>query len=350
MLSLNIRRAIFPTVVVFSLLSFAPLSVSVGAEAAWRSGNPPTIVSAKFDDQRRLVVEFNAPDGMAHLNARESNPRGGSVVMDNDPVNAKPASETSYGPLMACNNKGNCKGYWSLPTYPEKSTYTFTSPPLSEKDFPAGTYYLQVNTFNEDPYASTRQEEFSNIETVILGKVSIAPSHVVPLLLPVRIPVSNGTSICIAWRNYMAIGNLAARAQNAYNAAMNARLEKMSSFPPAVEAIYQRTLKQTSAGKVALAKNGARAISACSAVPTAVAKNGEFVPVPVPASNGTAACKKNRDHLVYLNQELLKVVNNFRTTSTSQTTRTKQLNTRFGQLTADLEKTWPLVFKTCAPF
>lgn len=332
------------------LFSLIPLPVSVGAEAAWRSGNPPTIVSAKFDDQRRLVVEFSAPDGMAHLNARENDPRGGSIVIDNDPVNAKAAYETSYGPLMACNNKGNCKGYWSLPTYPEKNTYTFISPSLSEKDFPAGTYYLQVNTFNEDPYASTRQEEFSKIESVVVGTVSIAPSHIVPLLLPALIPVSNGTPICIAWRNYMAIGNFAARAQNAYNAAMNARLEKMSSFPPAVEAIYQRTLKQTSAGKAALAKNGARAISACSAAPTAVAQNGEFVPVPVPASNGTAACKKNRDHLVYVNQELLKVVNNFRTTSASQTTRSKQLNTRFNQLTVDLVKTWPLVFKACTPF
>lgn len=350
MKSLNIRRVFFSAAMTSFLFSLISVPVSVAADAAWRSGNPPTVVSAKFDDQRRLVVEFSAPDGMAHLNARESNPRGGSVVIDNDPVNAKPAHETSYGPLMACNNKGNCKGFWSLPTYPEKSTYTFTSPPLSEKDFPAGTYYLQVNTFNEDPYASTRQEEFSKIETVVLGKVSIAPSHIVPLLLPALIPVSNGTPICIAWRNYMAIGNLAARAQNAYNAAMNARLEKMSSFPPDVEAIYQRTLKQTSAGKAALAKNGARAVSACSPAPSAVAKNGEFVPVPVPASNGTSACKKNRDHLVYLNQELLKVVNNFRTTSISQTTRTKQLYTRFNQLTADLVKTWPLVFKACAPF
>lgn len=348
MWSLNIRRAIFPAAIVSLLLSFAPVSVSAAAEATWRSGHPPTIVSAKFDDQRRLVVVFSAPDGMAHLNATEKEPTGGSVVIDNDPVNAKPAYETTYGPLMTCNNKSNCRGMWRLPTYAESSTYTFTSEPLSEARFPAGTYYLQVNTTNEDPYPSTRQEEFSNIATVILE--AAAPSHIVPLLLPARIPVSNGTPICIAWRNYMVIGNRAVQAQNTYNAAMNARLEKMSTFPPAVETIYQRTLKQTSTGKAALAKNSARADSACSAAPSVVARNGEFIPVPVPASNGTAACKKNRDHLVYVNQELLKVVNNIRTTKLSQSTRVSQLNTRFNQLIADLEKTWPLVFKACAPY
>lgn len=350
MKSLNIRRVIYPALLVFLFSALVPLPASVGADAAWRSGNPPTVVSAKFDNQRRLVVEFKAPDGMTHLNARETNPRGGSIVIDNDPVNAKPAYETSYGPLMACNNKGNCKRRWNLPTYAEKDTYIFTTEPLSENDFPAGTYYLQVNTFNEDPYASTRQEEFSKIETVLLGSVAIAPSHIVPLLLPALVPVSNGTPLCIAWRNYLAIGNRIVQAQNAYNAAMNTRLEKMSSFPPTVEAIYQRTIKQTSAGKAALAKNSVRAISACSAEPSVVARNGEFVPVPVPASNGSAACKKNRDHLIYVNQELLKVVNNIRTTKLIQTIRIGQLNTRFNQLIADLAKTWPLVFKTCQPF
>ncbi len=350
MWSLNIRRAIFLAAIFSLLLSLIPVSASEGAEATWRTGHPPTIVSANFDGQRRLVVVFSAPDGMAHLNATEKQPRGGSVVIDNDPVNAKAAYETTYGPLMACNNKGNCRGSWSLPTYAESSTYTFTSEPLSEAKFPAGTYYLQVNTSNEDPYPSTRQEEFSNIETVVLKTASIAPSHIVPLLLPALLPVSNGTSLCIAWRNYMVIGNQAVQAQNAYNAAMNSRLEKMSTFPPAVEAIYQRTLKQTAAGKAALAKNNERANSACSAAPSVVARNGEFLPVPVPASNGAAACKKNRDHLVYINQELLKVVNNLRTTKLSQATRISQLNTRFNQLIADLEKTWPLVFKACAPF
>lgn len=324
------------------------MSVSAGAESAWRSGHPPTILSAKFDDQRRLVVEFSAPDGMAHLNAREKDPRGGSIAVDNDPVNSKPAYETTYGPLMACNNKGTCMKSWQLPTYAEKATYTFTSEPLNQQQFPDGTYYLQVNVFNEDPYASTRQEEFSNIATVILQ--TAAPSHIVPLLLPALLPANNGTPLCIAWRTFMSIGNLAALAQNNYNATMNARLEKMSNFPPVVEAIYQRTLKETAAGKAALAKNSARANSACSAAPSVVVRNGGFIPVPVPASNGTTACKKDRDHLIYVNQELLKVVNNYRTTVRSQTTRIRQLDTRLNQLTVDLQKTWPLVFKACAPY
>lgn len=349
MRSLSVRRAIFPMVVLSLLLSLLPMSLSARAETTWRSGNPPKIISATIDDQRRLVVVFSAPDGMSHLNATVKVTYGGSVVMDNDPINAKPAYETSYGPLMACNNKSNCRGRWFLPTYSESSTYTFTSEPLSEAKFPAGTYYLQVNTTNEDPYASTRQEEFSPIATVVLKGAPIPPAHIVPLLLPAQIPVSNGAPLCIAWRNWMTVGNKVALAQNAYNAAMNLRLEKMTQFPPAVEAIYQRTLKMTAAGKAALAKNSSRANSACSATPSVVARNGEFVPVPVPTSNGVAACKKNRDHLVYLNQELLKIVKNIRTTKLSQQARISEMNIRFNRLISDLGKTWPLVFQTCAP-
>lgn len=346
---LRISRAICQ-IALFSLFLFLmPLSFSAEAATTWRSGNPPTIISATIDDQRRLVVVFSAPDGMSHLNATVKVAYGGSVVMDNDPINAKPAYETSYGPLMACNNKSNCRGSWLLPTYAESNTYTFTSEPLSEAKFPAGTYYLQVNTTNEDPYASTRQEEFSPIATVVLKGATKSTLHIVPLLLTASIPVSNGTPLCIAWRNWMTFGNKVALAQNAYNAAMNARLEKMSNFPPAVEAIYQRTLKLTASAKAALAKNSDRANSACGATPSVVARNGDFVPVPVPASNGAAACKKNRDHLVYLNQEFLKIVNNIRTTKLSQQTRISEMNIRFNQLISDLGKTWPLVFKTCAP-
>lgn len=308
------------------------------AADAWRSGHPPTIVSAIFDDQRRLVVEFTAPDGMTF---------GGFVLIDNDPVNATPVAVTTYGPIMPCNNKGTCRGSWSLPSYAENATYTFKTEPLSEQKFPAGTYYLQVDTKNEDPYPSTRQEEFSLIATVILKETPSTSSLIVPLLLSVKLPLTNGTPLCVAWRDLLVIGNLAVQAQNTYNASMNARLAKMSTFTPAVEAIYQRTLKQTSAGKAALAKNVERANSACSVAPSVVARNGEFVPVPVPASNGTSACKKNRDHIVYINQELLKIVNNIRTTKLSQATRVRQLNTRFDQLIADLKKTWPLVFKAC---
>lgn len=322
-------------------LSVILLSLSAGpvlAENVWRSGHPPTIVSAIFDDQRRLVVQFTAPDGMTF---------GGFVLIDNDPVNANPAAVTTYGPIMPCNNKGTCRGSWPLPSYAENDTYTFKTEPLSEQKFPAGTYYLQVDTKNEDPYPSTRQEEFSLIATVILKATLSTSSHIVPLLLSVKLPINNGTPLCVAWRDLLVIGNLAVQAQNTYNASMNAKLAKMSTLTPAVEAIYKRTLKQTSDGRAALARNVERANSACGVAPSVVARNGEFVPVPVPASNGTAACKKNRGHIVYVNQELLKIVNNIRTTKLSQTTRVRQLNTRFNQLIADLKKSWPLVLKTC---
>lgn len=341
MWSSKTQRFIPVAALAISLLSFSSVTEPAKGATTWRSGHPPTIISAYFDDQRRLVVEFSAPDGMTF---------GGFVVTDNDPANANPVSVTTYGPLMSCNNKSTCKGTWPLPSYPEAAKYTFKSEPLSEAKFPAGTYYLQVDTKNEDPYASTRQEEFSPITPVELKATSGSASLVVPLLLSARLPINNGTPLCIAWRNQLVVGNLIVRVQNAYNAYMNTRLDKLKTVTPSVDAIYQRTLKQTAAGKAALAKNVERANSACGAAPSAAARNGQFVPVPVPSSNGTAACNTNRNHLVYINQELGKVINNMRTTKASQTTRERQLNTRFSQLTADLEKTWPLIFKTCNQF
>lgn len=341
MKTLKTQRSILAIGLGFSAFSLLLTSEIATADTTWRSGHPPTVVSAQVDAQRRLVVVFNALDGMTF---------GGFLLLDNRSINATPAYENpTYGPIMDCNNKGTCMGFWPIPENVGNGPYTFTTDPLSVQKFPAGTYYLQVDTKNEDPHPSTRQEEFSQITTVVLKTTASAPSHIVPLLLSVKLPISNGTPLCVAWRDLLVIGNQAVQAQNTYNTSMNAKLAKMSTFTPAVEAIYQRTLKQTSDGKVALAKNVERANSACGAAPSVVARNGEFVPVPVPASNGTAACKKNRDHIVYVNQELLKIVNNIRTTKLSQTTRVRQLNTRFDQLIADLKKSWPLVFKACNP-
>lgn len=315
------------------------LGPATGA-TTWRSGHPPKVVSAQFDDQRRLVVVFSAEDGMTF---------GGFVVTDNDPVNATPVSVSTYGPLMSCNNKSTCKGMWPLPSYPESTTYTFRSEPLDAQKFPAGTYYLQVDTHNEDPYPSTRQEEFSDIYVVALRASSPAATHKVPLLTTVKLPISNGTPVCTAWRDHLQVGNVLVAVHNAYNKAMNDRLAKLKTFPTSVEKIYQRTLKETAYAKSVLMKALESATSACSDAPSIAAMNGTFVEIPVPSSNGTDACNKSRAHIVYLNQELLKIFNNMRTTAESQTARIKQLGTRFNQLSADLKKSWPVLYKACNP-
>ncbi|MGZ4389750.1 MAG: hypothetical protein ACXVZL_10250 [Gaiellaceae bacterium] len=132
----------------------APLALAGGT---WRSGNPPTLQSAQVDGKRRLVVTYCAPDGVTF---------GGSVYLDNDPKNATPASASQYGPIMYCNNISRCLGRWTLAPTPGSGPFTFTSDPLDTARFPAGTYYVQVETTNEDPYPSTRMWEFSNIGTV----------------------------------------------------------------------------------------------------------------------------------------------------------------------------------------
>lgn len=137
--------------------AFSPLALAAGA---WRSGNPPTVASAQIDSQRRLVVTYSAPDGVTY---------GGHLYLDNDPMDAQPvASDPQYGPIMYCNNKFSCLGRWSLAATPGSGPFTFTTEPLDAQRFPAGTYYVQVDTTNEDPYPSTRQEEFSNIGTVVV--------------------------------------------------------------------------------------------------------------------------------------------------------------------------------------
>lgn len=318
---------------------FVPLA-STAADTTWRSGHPPTIVSAQLDEKRQLVVVFNASDGMTY---------GGFVLIDADPSNAVPASVNPvFGPIMPCNNKGTCTGTWSMPAGTGSGPFTYTSPPLSSEKFPDGTYYLQVDTWNEDPYPSTRQEEFSAI-TLITLKTTSTPIGKVPLLTPVKLPVSNGTSVCIAWRDRLTIGNLLVAVHNDYNTRVNSGLAKVSKTTPEVNAIVKRALKQNAVAQSSLALVLSRAKSACSKSPEITATKGAFIPIPVPESNGTAACIKSRNHIVYVNQELLKYANNRRTTTSGQTVRIKQLEKRFNQLTTDLKKSWPAAFQACNP-
>lgn len=136
----------------------ALVAASVALAAAPRSGNPPTLVSARIDAKRQLVVTYRAPDGVTY---------GGRVYLDADPRNATPVSVSpQYGPIMYCNNISRCAGRWQLTPTSATGPFTFSTEPLDATQFPPGTYYVQVETTNEDPYPSTRMWEFSNILTV----------------------------------------------------------------------------------------------------------------------------------------------------------------------------------------
>lgn len=152
-----VRRCMLAGAVAAVLLVSPSLTRAAGA---WRSGHPPTLVSAQIDSQRRLVVTYSAPDGVTY---------GGSLYLDNNARDAQPvSSDPTYGPIMYCNNNSSCLGRWTLAATPSSGPLTYTTEQLDPQRFPAGTYYVQVDTTNEDPFVSTRQEEFSNIVTVVV--------------------------------------------------------------------------------------------------------------------------------------------------------------------------------------
>lgn len=152
------------------MLLLIPSAWSAVQADSYRSGHPPIVSSATIDSQRRLVVTYTAPDGVTY---------GGNVYLDSNPLNAT-APPGQYGPIMYCNNKFICTGRWKLSATPNTGPFTFTSEPLDMKKFPSGSYWLQVETTNEDPYASTRYWEESNIVSVSLGGVP-APRQAVAL-------------------------------------------------------------------------------------------------------------------------------------------------------------------------
>lgn len=155
-------------------LMVAVPSGSLGSARAdsWRSGHPPVLQSARIDAQRRLVVTYEAPDGVAY---------GGSVYLDSNPLNATVPPAGQYGSFMYCNNKSSCMGRWKLPTSTATGPFTFTTEPLDKAKFPGGTYWVQVETTNEDPYASTRQWEDSNVLSVAVPGGVPAPRQPVAL-------------------------------------------------------------------------------------------------------------------------------------------------------------------------
>ncbi|GEM_PF-4624311 len=315
------------------------------ALADLRSGHPPTLASAQIDNQHRLVITYSAPDGVTY---------GGYLFLGSDSKNAQPVSSNpAYGPIMYCNNNSTCQGRWKLAATPDVGPFTFTTEALDAQRFPAGTYYLQVDTTNEDPYASTRQEEFSNIVTVQIPPVSNAGGSAsiqqIPLLITVSVPISNGSGLCIARRDHLIIGNRLVLVTNNYYAGLNRQLAKLTTLPPAVDAAYKQILKEKVAISEMLAHDQLRATAACSAAPSVVAENGDFVPIPIPRSNGAAACDTGRTHADYINREITKIVNNLRVTKRSQTVRIHQLEVRFNQLNADLKASWPKLLQACNP-
>jgi len=135
-----------------------PLAVSPAGAAHYEGHNvPPVILSVEVNAERQLVVKYTAPDGVLY---------GGYVYFGNDDQNATPVgSPSETGQFMFCNNNSSCQGRWPLN---EKGTtaagpFTFTSPPLDLATFPAGDWWVQVETTNKDPFPSTRYWLVSNI-------------------------------------------------------------------------------------------------------------------------------------------------------------------------------------------
>ncbi|MDP1851731.1 MAG: hypothetical protein Q8K48_04875 [Candidatus Planktophila sp.] len=317
------------------------MSVSASAAEAYRSGHPPQIISAVFDEQRRLKVQYKADDGLTY---------GGKVYLDNNPLNAPaPIKDTYYGDFMHCNKKSNCLIRWTLPVAPDAESYTFISESLDPVRFPDGTYYVQVETYNEDPYPSTRMWENSAVSVVQLTTLTSSASFNLEKLASMKLPVDNGSVPCLILRSRITLGNRLV-------AGINMEVEKLKTeFKkekiPSIKlkakiAWYSEWMSEVSDMRETDKTN---ANLACGTAPSLVAFDGTFIPIPIPPSNGKSACTKIRTNLNYLNQELKKVVNNISVTSRGQAVRIKQLEVRFNQLSASLGKSWPSALKDCNP-
>jgi hypothetical protein len=120
--------------------------------------------SATVDNGRHLVVTYTAPDTMQY---------GGHVYLDNDPRDPTQLSgSTRYGQFMYCVDQSTCKTSFPLPMNSGTGPFTFKSDALSCTAFPPGTWYVQVEGYNQDPYPSTRQWEESKVITITLPPCS----------------------------------------------------------------------------------------------------------------------------------------------------------------------------------
>lgn len=335
----NLRTLVFAVALIGS--ANPSLTASAYASETYRSGHPPTIISVLIDSQRRLVVTYTAPDGMTY---------GGKVYLDNNLLNAPTTTpDPTYGSFMYCNNKSNCLGRWELPATPATGPFTFTTEPLDSIKFPDGKYYVQVESKNEDPYPSTRMWEESLVSVVTLTTLASSALFDVSQLTTMKLPIDNGTVACFLWRGRVSLGNRLAAAINVHIENVKPAVAKVTNPSTKLKNDLVKISTWIATVTTMREKDQKNVNSACGAAPALVAVDGTFTPIPIPPTNGKAVCTKIRGHLNYLNQELKKVVANLTVTKKSQTVRVKQLEVRFEQLTADLEKSWPVAFQACNP-
>ncbi len=341
MVSAGTKLRVLLLVVGLGSSSIPSLYTNAFAADTWRSGHPPTLISALIDSQRRLVITYNAPDGLTF---------GGKVYLDSNPLNAQTTTpDPKYGSFMYCNNKSNCLGRWELPTTTTTGPFTFTTEPLDSTRFPDGTYYVQIETMNEDPFPSTRMWEESLVSVVTLTTIANSASFDIAELIALKLPIDNGTIPCFLARERISIGNRLAKAINTNVQKLKTLVAKVANPSTKLKDDLAKISTWISTVTTMRGKDQKNVTSACSAAPSLVAANGTFTSIPIPPANGKAGCTTSRSHLNYLNQELKKVVANLTVTKKSQTVRVKQLEVRFNQLTADLEKSWPVAFQACNP-
>lgn len=341
MVSARTKLQVLLLVVGLGSSSFPSLYTNAFAADTWRSGHPPILISASIDSQRRLVIAYSAPDGLTF---------GGKVYLDSNPLNAQTLPpDPKYGSFMYCNNKSNCLGRWELPTTTATGPFTFTTEPLDSTRFPDGNYYVQVETTNEDPHGSTRMWEESLVSVVTLTTIASSASFDVAELMALKLPIDNGTISCFLTRQRITIGNRLADAINKNVKKLKTALAEVTNPSTKLKDDLAKISAWISTVAKMREKDQKNVTSACSAAPSLVTASGTFIQIPIPPANGKAECTTSRFHLNYLNQELKKVVANLTVTKKSQTVRVRQLEVRFNQLTADLEKSWPVAFSACNP-
>ena len=128
----------------------ASLVLPVAARAIAPAFAPPTLQSTTVDDQGRLTATWESPDGQ---------PYGGTLYLDPDGTLGPPSS---YGTPTNCVNKSTCLGSWKFGV----ADRSYTTESLNPAVFPAGTYYVQVEILDNDPYPSTRGWRWSNVLSV----------------------------------------------------------------------------------------------------------------------------------------------------------------------------------------
>lgn len=332
-------RTILITLVL--IMSASPsMNVSALAVPTQRDGIPPVIISAVVDSQRRLEITYKADDGLTY---------GGTVYLDTDPLNAQTAvKDTRRGDAMYCRTRWKCKTL-GISAAPGVGQFTYLSKPLDPSQFPAGTWYVQVATYDRDPDPSFRGTLASNVAVVALTTVSSSASLNVEKLDAISLPINNGSKRCIQIRNRISIGNRLAATINKNVEKLNTLLEKV--VKPSEKLIGDLASMTTWIEKVSTMREEDIAVAneVCGATPELSGWDGSFTPIPIPPSNGKAACTNIRNQLNYLNQELAKVVGNMTTTKLNQVVRIRQLEVRFKQLSASLDKAWPKALKACSP-